>query len=358
MDREGVCGRYRDRGDLIKRIVRVVHPDLRREEGARRDERQAEGRIKRRALAIHQRRVGEVDELGRGPEVEAADVLAQSGQGELRGAAVRDHDRIVRVLQDLEPLYPRRRRVTARVPPLAVVGQKALARQRGLRSNVDAGRKVAEIAVVGDFVQVESAKEGAIAVVAANQTHAIAAAIRDTVIREYLRAEIAFVILLQITELLRELQSALFHVTRREREVVVGREIQVIRNSDLGPALPGNTDRGREKTRFALVIQREIKRRRRDDGQSLEIHAGAAGGPHVAREIQIQLVGPDQPAVIARLAGGEEAALDSVPAFAQELDRFGLPARGDRSLTGLWKRRESKLGFFEDAGREIGRAHV
>src|SRR5207248_8147891 len=207
MDREGVCGRYRDRGDLIKRIVRVVHPDLRREEGARRDERQAEGRIERRALAIHQRRVGEVDELGRGAEVEAADVLAESGQGELRGAAVRDHDRIVRVLQDLEPLYPRRRGVTARVPPLAVVGQKALARQRGLRSNVDAGRKVAEIAVVGDFVQVESAKEGAIAVVAADQVHAIAAAIRDTVIREYLRAEIAFVILLQITELLRDLQS-------------------------------------------------------------------------------------------------------------------------------------------------------
>src|SRR5438477_167467 len=351
MDREGVCGRYRDRGDLIKRIVRVVHPDLRREEGARRDERQAEGRIKRRALAIHQRRVGEVDELGRGPEVEAADVLAQSGQGELRGAAVRDHDRIVRVLQDLEPLYPRRRGVTARVPPLAVVGQKALARQRGLRSNVDAGRKVAEIAVVGDFVQVESAKEGAIAVVAADQVHAIAAAIRDTVIREYLRTEIAFVILLQITELLRDLQSALFHVTRRQRQVVVRREIQVIRNSVLGPALPSHADRRREKARFALVIEREVKRGRRDDGQSLEVHARSAGGPRVAREIQFQLVGLDQPAVVARLAGGEGAVLDSVLAFTQEFDRLGLPARRKECLTVLRTRRESKIRFLEYSGR-------
>src|SRR5467141_4719832 len=107
-----------------------MHAELRCEEGTRRDERQREGRIERRALAVHERRVAEVDELGRGPEIEAADVLAQSGQGELRSAAVRDHDRIVRILQDLEPLYPRRRRVAARVPPLAVVSQKSLSGQR------------------------------------------------------------------------------------------------------------------------------------------------------------------------------------------------------------------------------------
>src|SRR3989449_3213895 len=206
-------------------------------------------------------------------------------------------------------------------------------------------RKIAEIAVVRDFVQIESAQEGAIAVVAASQSHPVTAAIGGTVIREHLRAEIAFVVLLQIAELLRELQSALFHVTRREREVVVGREIQVIRNSNLGSALPGNADRRRKKARFALVIQREIKRRRRDDGQSLEIHAAAAGGSHLAREIQIQLVGLDQPAVVARLAGGEEAVLDSVLVLPKELDRFSLPARGDRLLTGLWTRRESKVGF-------------
>src|SRR5258706_5778127 len=101
----------------------------------------------------------EVDELGSGREIEAADVLAQSGQGELRSATVRDDDGIVRVLQDLEPLYPRRRRIAARVPPLAVVSQEALARQRGLRSDVDAGGEVAEIVVVGDFVQIEPAQE-------------------------------------------------------------------------------------------------------------------------------------------------------------------------------------------------------
>jgi len=70
-------------------------------------------------------------------------------------------------------------------------------------------------------------------------------------------------------------------------------------------------------------------------GKSLEIHAGSAGGPHVAREIQLKLVGLDQPAVIARLAGGEEPVLDSVLAFTQELDRLGLPARRKGLLTGL-----------------------
>src|SRR6266849_4855774 len=124
----------------------------------------------------------EVDKLDRGAEIEAADVLAQSRQGELRSAAVRDDDRIVRILQDLEPLHPRRRRIATGIPPLAVVSQEALARQRGLRSDVDARREVAEIVVVGNFVQVESANEAAIAVVAVNQTHRRTAAIRGTIL--------------------------------------------------------------------------------------------------------------------------------------------------------------------------------
>src|SRR5207302_9083891 len=109
--------------DIIMRRVRVMHADLRLDEETWRDERQAEAWIERRALAVHERGMAEVDELGRRPEIEAADVLAQSGQAELRGAAVRDDNRIVRILQDLEPLYPRRRGVAACVQPLAVVSQ-------------------------------------------------------------------------------------------------------------------------------------------------------------------------------------------------------------------------------------------
>jgi len=36
----------------------------------------------------------------------------------------------------------------------------------------------------------------------------------------------------------------------------------------------------------------------------------APGGSHVAREIQLKLVGLDQPAIVTRLARGEEALLD------------------------------------------------
>src|SRR5260370_17595766 len=112
-------------------------------------------------------------------------------------------------------------------------------------------------------------------------------------------------------ELLGDLESALFHVGRREREVVVGREVQVIRNCELGPALAGNADRRRKEARFALIVERKIKGWRRDDAHSLETHAGAAGGPYLAREVQIHLVGPDQPAVASRLAGREDPLLDS-----------------------------------------------
>src|SRR5204862_551098 len=99
-----------------------------------------------------------------------------------------------------------------------------------------------------------------------------------------------------------------------------------------------------EKAGFTLVVEREIKRRRREDAQSLEIHAGSAGSPHVAREIQFQLVGPDQPAVVPRLAGGEEAVLDPVLAFTQELDRLGLPARRNGQVNKTY-RRSLDLGF-------------
>src|SRR5207248_7651016 len=66
---------------------------------------------------------------------------------------------------------------------------------------------------------------------------------------------------------------------------------------------------------------------------------------------QFQLVGLDQPAVVARLAGGEGAVLDSVLAFTQEFDRLGLPARRKECLTGLRTRRESKIRFLEYSGR-------
>src|SRR5258706_11761296 len=293
----------------------------------------------------------EVDELGSGREIEAADVLAQSGQGELRSATVRDDDGIVRVLQDLEPLYPRRRRIAARVPPLAVVSQEALARQRGLRSDVDAGGEVAEIVVVGDFVQIEPAQEGTIAVVGVNQTNCRAAAVGSEVLRKHLGLEFAVVVLVQITELLGDLKSALFHITGGERQVVVGREVQVIWNCDLGPALAGDAERRRKEARFALIVQRKIKSGCRDDGHSLETNAAAAGGPHLAREVQVQLVGPDQPAVVARLAGGEEAVLDSVLVLAQDLARLGLSARPYGLLAGLRARGESKVGLLEKAGR-------
>src|SRR5258708_9370066 len=128
----------------------------------------------------------EVDKLDRGAESHAVEGRAESRQGEVRSAAVGEDDRIVRILQDLEPLYPRRRRIATGVPPLAVVSQEALARQRGLRSDVDTSREVAEIAIVGNFVQIESAQEGTIAVVGVNQTHRRTATIRGTVLRAHL----------------------------------------------------------------------------------------------------------------------------------------------------------------------------
>src|SRR4029077_20505385 len=98
-----------------------------------------------------------------------------------------------------------------------------------------------------------------------------AALIKGSVIRKLLGVQLAAVVLPQVTKLLGDLRSALLHVARRERQVVVGGEVDVVRNGELEPALSGHAGRRREESRFSLIVEREIDRGRRDHVYSLEV---------------------------------------------------------------------------------------
>src|SRR5690242_4336256 len=199
--------------------------------------------------------MGKVNQLGGGSEIEAAYILAQSGEGELRGAGVRGNDRIIRILQNLEPLYPGAGRIAARVPPRPGVGHEPLARQRRLGSDVDACREVAEIVVVRHLVQVEYTEKRSSVIVSADEAQRRTTRVGGAVTRQVLGLELAVVVLRQIAELLGDLQSALFHVARCEREVVVGREVQVVRSGELGSALAGGADRRNQEAGLSAVVE-------------------------------------------------------------------------------------------------------
>src|SRR5262249_37720461 len=68
-------------------------------------------------------------------------------------------------------------------------------------------------------------------------------------------------------------------------------------------------------------------------------------------EVQIDLVGSDIPAVVARLAGSEEAVLDLVAVFAENLYRVGLAAALDRRLVRPGPGSQVELGALDEAGR-------
>src|SRR5262249_21140471 len=147
----------------------------------------------------------------------------------------------------------------------------------------------------------------------------------------------------------------LLHVARSQRQVVLGREIDVVRKGKLEPALAGDSGRRRKKARFSLVVEREIELGRREHVDALEVHAPAARGAHVAGEIEIQLVRLDVPAVIAGLARGEDSVLDPVLVFAQNLYAFGLAARSHGSLVGPKARSEGEFRLLYGAGRILER---
>src|SRR5439155_1144445 len=123
--------------------------------------------------------------------------------------------------------------------------------------------QVGEIRVVGDYLQVEVAaetrKKSEILVVLPGKpiTRGVGGAVG-----QYFDVGLAGDIGKQIAELAIDLQAAARHVARRQRRIVVWREVQIVRQRHFEATDRGRSEHRRQEPRLALVRQWKAEPRR------------------------------------------------------------------------------------------------
>ena len=124
-----------------------------------------------------------------------------------------------------------------------------------------------------------------------------------------------------------ELQAAVEHQAREDRQIAVRRDVEVIRQHDLGIALRAEADRRRQPARAALARQRERHARGRQDRHVLEIDDGLAGGADVAPLVEAQGARFQVPVRVGSFAGAVGAVEHQRLVFAEEVDAVGAALR-------------------------------
>jgi hypothetical protein len=98
------------------------------------------------------------------------------------------------------------------------------------------------------------------------------------------------------------LQAPLAEQTGRDGGVVVGCDIPVIGRFYYQAIVTGGAERRREKSRFALVVEREVEERQIEYGDILEKDRRVAGRADLSDAVQLQFLGAQEPVVVARRA--------------------------------------------------------
>ncbi len=104
----------------------------------------------------------------------------------------------------------------------------------------------------------------------------------------------------QVAELRADLQTALGHQARRDRGVVVRREIEVIRRGRLEAAHARRAERRGQEAGLALVRQRELQPRRIHDRDVEEMHGHAVRRANLAQVVDLELVAAQVPVGVRR----------------------------------------------------------
>ena len=222
---------------------------------------------------------------------------------DLRHAVVRRGDRRVGILQRLERLH-----APEQAPRPVDVGDARLARQRRLRRDRDPVREVGEVGVVGHLVQVEvRAEPRDTQLLQVPPDERVARRVRLPVVGQHLRVGLAAVLPAgaaeQVAELSAELQAALAHDARRDRRVVVGREVEVVRQREFDAARARRSRGRHQEAALALVRQRELEPRRVEDRRAEEAHRRVAGGADHALRVEVELRRLQVPVLARRDAG-------------------------------------------------------
>jgi hypothetical protein len=262
---------------------------------------------------------------------QAAEVVLGGAEVELRHAMVRRHDGRERILQRLELLYARLHRVAASghgpgVGEVAVLLQVADRDLPHLRAEVD------EIAIVGHPVVVDVAGQAGPQGVRVLQRRAITLVLQDRVFRHVFQPQIPGVAPVEVAELVLQLETALLHHHRRDRRVVLGRDVPVVRQPHFQAARRVMRVVRREDPAAPAILEREAGKRRRDERVLEEAQPGTLGAALLGLVIELDLLRLQPPVLLARGAGAKAAVLEAVLLLADELHAVGLAVRRQSAL--------------------------
>ena len=129
---------------------------------------------------------------------------------------------------------------------------------------------------------------------------------------EYFGARIAAPLGVEVAKFATQLQAALGHVARINRRVHVRRQIQVVGDGEFKAGGVRAPVTGGQYAGLALFVQRE-RQVGRPEYRLIQKHdAGVARDPDVAAAVNIQLLGTQEPRIVAGFAGGVIRRFDPV----------------------------------------------
>ena len=147
------------------------------------------------------------------------------------------------------------------------------------------------------------------------------------VVGKYFAARLAPVVFTKITKRSRRLQAALCHISRRDCQIAIWRNVPVIRHLHFLPVLDGTTEGRRKKSGLAAVIERESHSGNEQDLLPLEEQSRILRFTEIATVVELQLADLHVPVIVAGSASGVSGIRSAISVRSQKLQAACLPAR-------------------------------
>ena len=249
------------------------------------------------AVARRERRMLEPRRLDGRADLEAVEVAVVAVEGDLGHAFVRlvvvdvvEGERLV--LLDVD----------RRVPVRLVVAKGVFLRQDGFGGLSDVAREVADEVIVGDAVVVD---EGAqlVAAPAHVDVQARTAVVHLLVVGHQRVVDCRLEVVVEEPGLGVEHDAALGHQTGRQRKVVVGRDVEVVRDREVEAAGRAHAEGRHEEAGAALTAHGEGEPRGAEDGHAHEVQRGVRARCRLVVLVDLELVHLDEPGFVVALAG-------------------------------------------------------
>ena len=253
----------------------------------------------------------EAHELGRVVELQAARIHRQRAiQGELGQAVVRgdvgNGCHFIGV------------GIEARGVAVAAPGQGAALVDVGVALHVKVGGQVLEVVGVADVGVVHLGQQAGV------QAAGVLPAVQPALVL-VLRLQLAVVVLVvqvgatdlafaalgEVAEFAAHHQTALGHVTRVQRRVVVGGEVEVVGRQQGEAGVAATADARREETGLATVVDREVDVGGVEHRYILDPQGDVGRGAETGGRVQLDVVALQVPGVVTRLAAGVGAVLQA-----------------------------------------------